>query len=55
VRLASLEQRIPKETLEYVRLLLTTTLLLLALPLLVFHFLDNPREAGHHLATGGLV
>lgn len=48
--LAKLEQRIPKETLEYVRLLLTTALLVLAVPLLLIHFLEHPHDAAPTLA-----
>ena len=43
------------EKLQYLKLLLTTALLVLAFPLLLWHFLEHPRDAGDHLAAGGVI
>jgi hypothetical protein len=40
------------ESLQYIKLLLTTALLVLAFPLLVMHFLRHPHDAAHQ-AMGG--
>jgi hypothetical protein len=48
--------RLPStERLQYVKLLLTTALLVLAFPLFLWHFVAHPHDAGAHLASGGIA
>lgn len=43
-----IRQRFPKSDLEYVRVLATTFLALIVLPLAVLHFLLHPLEVADH-------